>query len=1197
MGKTSILFPTKTEKKRPMTRIAGVLLALLFISSSVFSQESEKQITIEFNGEKLASIFERIEKESGYRIIFNYEDIARYESSGIAKSKPISEVLRLVIGNKPLTFSIEGKFITIALVQERAVLPIRKKRCELNGIVVDEHKQPLPGAHIAVAGTNLVTSTQQDGIFRLSVDNQQTSYILKVSYLGMLPQEVKVSIEFGSEEKSIPMIILKEDEGMLGEIVVTGYQVMSRRESASAITSIKAQDVLTPNAMGIDQMLQGKVPGMMVMTQSGEPSSTPAIRIRGNSTINGSKTPVWVVDGIIMSDAVPFTSSDLNSPDAAYLIGNGISGISPQDIESIDILKDAAATAIYGVKAANGVIVVTTKKGKVSRPVISYTGDLTINTRPAYSQFDMMNSQERIRLSKEIYDERLEYPRMPMGESFEGALQRLLSKQITQEQFAQLVRKYETINTDWFDELFRTTVTQNHSLSANGGTERMKYYASLAYNSSPGIALKSKSERFTALAKVSVQINKRIDAELKIDVSSQNNDGYHTSVNPFRYAYGTSRAVSHYDEEGNYYYYSRQRLNPVSYNILNELNQTGQVSKTNRFGGTLKLRARLFKGITYEGVFSLGQSNNRLTSWATDRSYVVGNIRGYDYGAYTPEQDKYKLSPLPFGGTYADTHTNARSYTIRNTLNYISRFNDKHDINLFAGVEVRSEKYTGLSTDAYGWNPKYGNTFSPVMTDAYLSYIKAGRFLPRLQDRITQVASYFGTFSYTFDDRYVINANIRSDGSNKFGSNPKYRWLPTWSVAGKWSLSNEAFIKELRFINELHLRGSYGIQGNIHDDSSPYLIVKMERNNTISGLTEGSIYHLPNPDLRWEKTRSYNFGMDAKFFDRRLGITLDYYRKYTSDLITDMRVSPITGKSSMLMNVGTARNKGFEGSVSADLIRTKKFDWNLSLNFSRNINEIEYAFNSALSETEVLQQMLYGNVATIGQPLGTIYSFKYEGLSAENGYPLFLAADGRKVHEGDYQAMAYVPSGSIYPDISGGFDTRFTYKKNLTLSLGFSYQLGGVKRLPAIYEEADKAFDPISNVPRDYINRWRKPGDELHTDIPALYDKSRAKNFPETLLALYDTGTSRDLSMPALYDKSDLRIAKSDFIRLRTIQVSYRLPSTWLAPLQISSLTVRAQANNLKTWASKAWKGLDPETPYANMPVKPSYSFGVNVSF
>lgn len=1077
---------------------------------------------------------------------------------------------------------------------------IKASLCRVEGIVTDSQREPLPGAHIIAEGEKYGGSTTSvEGKYMLVLKTGK-EHTLIVSYLGMKAQTIKVNLPKGQTIYKMRSIVMQEDNETLDEVVVTGYQTMSKRELASAIVSVKAEDVITPNAMSIDQMLQGKIPGMTVMMQSGEPSSTPNIRIRGNSTINGSKAPIWVVDGVIMSDPVPFTASDINSPDAAYLIGNGIAGISPQDIESINVLKDASATAIYGVKAANGVIVITTKRGKSGRPIVTYDATMNINVRPTYGDYDLMNSQERVQFSQDIYDARLQYPRIPMSESYEGALRKLFNKQISQEEFGQLVRKYETMNTNWFKELFRTAVSQNHNISVNGGTGNVRYYTSLSYNNTPGIAMKSKSERFTGLGKLYVKINKIFDAELKLDMSTSTNNGYSSGVNPYNYAYNTSRAFSPYDEDGDYYYYNRENTQePLYYNIFNELEQTGQKNTTNKFGGVFNLNAHILKGLTYTGTVSYYRSDSRLTEWATDRSYDVAYKRQYAYGAYNSEDNKFQLSELPQGGTYRTNHNSNRSYTVRNTLNYLERFNDKHDVNILAGVEIRSDKYQGFGTYNYGWDPLYGQSFSPVYTEKYINLVKAGRFNPTIIDKITQVASFFGSASYTYRDRYVFNANVRSDGSNKFGSNPEYRWLPTWSFAGKWIISNESFMRKIHWIDHLSVRASYGIQGNIHEDATPNLIARMGKIDEFSGIRIGSIYRLPNPDLRWEKTRSYNIGIDAQLLDGRLNFTFDYYHKRTSDLITDMRVSPVTGRTYITMNSGRAINKGLEGSVSADLIRSRNWDWNLSFNFSHNTNEIQYAHDATLSGVELYASMVAGTVASVGQPLGTIYSFKFEGLNHDTGYPTFLTTDNRRVYQGDYQAMVLVPSGSIYPDLSGGFDTRITFKKNLTLSIGFSYQFGAVKRLPSIYRENTKAFNPEYNVTREFINRWKKPGDEIYTHIPAIYDDNVSNGFPDEMLGLYDMeGNYCDVNMANMYDQSDIRVAKSDFLRLRSLVLSYRVPDKWLNKASISNLTLRLQANNLKTWASKEWKGLDPEyATSANMPLMSSYSIGASIMF
>ena len=421
-------------------------------------QQSEKRISLEFKNERLADAFKKIEAASGYKFIFNYEDIFVYGVTGIIKNKTVTETLDEVIGKKPLVYKINGKFITIALKPGSPEAAAKARLCQLDGVVIDENKQPLPGAHVIIEGTKWVTTTDINGAYSFLIEND-ASYTIRISYLGMEMKQVKVTVEKGIANKKVSPIMLKESDATLNEVVITGYQVMNRRESASAVSSIKAADIMVQGVGSIDQMLQGTIPGMAVMNTSGEPSATPRIRIRGNATINGNKSPVWVVDGVILEQDVPFTASDINSEDAEYLIGNAISGVNPQDIESITVLKDASATAIYGVKAANGVIVVTTKKGKAGRPIITYNGNMTVNTRPSYSNYHLMNSQERVAFSKQLVDAGYTFGRVPYGPTYEASYEALMNKDITLDEFKTQVSDMQVRNTDWFDHLFRNSIT------------------------------------------------------------------------------------------------------------------------------------------------------------------------------------------------------------------------------------------------------------------------------------------------------------------------------------------------------------------------------------------------------------------------------------------------------------------------------------------------------------------------------------------------------------------------------------------------------------------------------------------------------------------------------------------------------------------------------------------------------------------
>ena len=367
-------------------------------------------------------------------------------------------------------------------------------------------------------------------------------------------------------------------------------------------------------------------------------------------------------------------------------------------------------------------------------------------------------------------------------------------------------------------------------------------------------------------------MGKYVNFMAKIDFSTTKNEGY-SVVNPFSYAYNTSRTVQPYEENGKYHFYKKD--SKYLYNVLNELAETGKESKSNDFNALLNLNVKLYDGLSYQGTFSYHNSSTNQRDWKTEESSSVASIRTYDYKQYDENDDEYWKSPLPYGGVLEQGNTVKTGYTVRNGLSYVKVLADVHDMNIIVGSELRGTKYEGVRSTGYGWTPTYGERFMPVHTDNFVNnYID--RMLPTNTNSISRVASFFGSATYTYNNRYVMNFNIRSDGANKFGSNPKYRWLPTWSIAGKWLLTNEGFMA--RFAQNGHfvsVRGSYGIQGNIHDDATPNLILEVGDRNTTSNLEQSTIYRLPNPDLRWEKTTSWNVAADFSFWNGRLsGLSL-----------------------------------------------------------------------------------------------------------------------------------------------------------------------------------------------------------------------------------------------------------------------------------------------------------------------------------
>lgn len=1137
-------------------------------SASTFAQ----RIQLNARNQPVKTVLQQIEEQSGYSFIYDSKILANGRSINLdLDAENIDKALAKLAAQLNVDYSIVNK--TVTLTKAKAT----QENITVNGKILLKESEgvtpyPQAGVNILIKGSGKVITTNAQGEFSLTVP---ANSILEISFVGYERVEMRAA-----DLQKNPMVTLDNNANMLDEVVTTGYQKFNKRELASSIVSIKAKDVVVAGAMSIDQMLQGKVAGMSVQFTSGEPSAAPKIRIRGTSTINGNKAPIWVIDGVIQETAMPFNASDVNSPDAAYLIGSSVAGLNPQDILTIDVLKDASATAIYGVKAANGVIVISTKNGERGRPRISFNTGLTVNEKPSYNKMNLMNSQERIQLSKEITDAGLQYKRSPKDLGYEGLLMRLYNKEITHEEFVSGAKRLETMNTDWYDLLFRNSLSQDYTLSVSGANEDTDYYVSLGYNNSLGAAIGSSSDRLTSMVKVGTRFSDNFKIGVKLNGSKGKNEGFF-GVNPNDYAYKTARTISPYDDNGDLFYYNLGTSNRVtSFNILNELEETKSIGNTESFGANLDLDWKIKEYLTFRSLVAYNIANAKSKGYATENSYHIADIRGYDVGAVVPLSDEELDSRLPYGGQLNLSTNTATSLTVRNSLDFTKLFGERHHVNIFAGQEIRVNGNNGYGNTSFGYDNEGGERFTPpTLTDNYIKYLYD--ISPTITDREARFTSWFATGSYTLDSKYILNGNIRWDGSNKLGQNPKYQYLPVWSLAGKWIISNEQFLKDNSILSFLGLRGSYGIQGNIHDDSSPELIVRYSGRDDISKLKYSNVYRLPNPDLRWEKTKSVNAALEFGFLDGRISGVLEYYNKRGHDLIISKQVSQATGRSYVSINSGIMENKGVEATLSMDLIRKGDWKWNMTMNGAYNKNTI---IESQIPETNfdlLANDMLTGNITTQGASVGTFYSYQMTGLSPQNGYPLFMNKEGKAVYGINAETGALVPSGNFNPDVVGGLDSRVSYK-GFQATVGLSFGLGSSARLPALYRQLNSVFNPIENVTRELNDRWQNPGDELYTNIPAFFDYRNAGD---------------SFSFQRYYDQSDVRVAKTDFMRLRNVSIGYSVPSDLLRRYNVQGLSFRLQGNNLYTWARKEWHNLDPETPSANIPILPSYSFSLNLTF
>ena len=1070
--------------------------------------------------------------------------------------------------------SIRTLLTALALVCGLSLSAQNQAMKTVSGTVLEEDGQPALGVTVMVKGTTIGMVTDHNGTFSLRVPDKPGQTIV-FSCIGKVTQERPLN-------RDTYHITLKDDSEMLTAAVVnTGYQKMDRRMSASAISSISGEDVIQNNAISIDNMLQGKVPGLMVLGSTSTPGAATKIRIRGTSTISGNREPLWVVDGVILDDPVNHSTEELNDLDNVNLIGNAISGLNPIDIESIDVLKDASATAIYGVRAANGVIVVTTKKGRTGTPRVNYSGSVTVTERPSYNRLQRMNFKDRVDVSREIEEKGLVYRFVPARVGYEGLLYDLYDRNIDYDTFRERVADMEVLNTDWFDALYHNSVSQRHNVSISGGTNTLNYYVSGSFNKENANVKGTGVTSYNVMAKTQARFRDNLVGTFQVRANTSTKDYLHSSISPYGYAFNTSRAIPLYNADGSLAFYNKSQGNQsqLTYNVLNEIEHSGQLVNNDgaNFNGNIEWTA--FTGFRLTGTLAMNVSSTTQKSWFDDHTYAAARMRMLPLGVPFPTNDvtepfRASQCTLPYGGELRSSNNRNFGYTARFQADYNKLFAGKHNTTLAAGTEARSSRYTGLSSVQWGYLPDRGEKFVQINPSEWPAYRDMVLQNPDVvTNHLSNYLSFYGIASYAYRSRYILNANVRADGSNKFGQDKSTRFLPIWSVSARWNIMNEPFFKNVMWMNELAIRASYGIQGNVSDDQTPNMIIKMGSLEPYSGDYVSEISKLPNRYLKWEKTNSFDVALDFSFLDNRLGGTVEYYYKTGHDQIVSTAVSPTTGTSSMSLNVGDVMNKGYEFILNAVPVRTKDFRWSLSLNSARNINRItrggaktEYTWNNYVNGTAVLE----------GYALNSFFAYKYNGLN-ENGLPTFKDTDEPEdITREEMLERVLEYAGNRIPLMQGGFSTNFTWK-NFTLGMFFSYQLGSKGRLNFLYNNSGQYLpNPEQNMSSEFVDRWRQPGDEAKTDIPAL-STNNLNMVPSGLGANRNRKYEIANNGWQMYNQSDLRVVNTDFLRLRSAYLRYTLPKEACKALHVQYANVRLEGYNLFLLASKDLKGQDPE--------------------
>lgn len=1077
---------------------------------------------------------------------------------------------------------------------------------QVQGVVISsEDNMPLIGASVYIKAEDLskdgnsptITGviTDIDGKFNISVPEGVTR--LFCSYVGHEVQELKLVP--GKDQYEITLFPSAQ---MLDAVVVTGYQTVERRKLTAAVGKLNISDETIGAVKSIDQALAGQIAGLSVTSTSGAPGAPAKIRIRGTSSLNGTQDPLWVLDGIPLEGTDVPQSNVLN--DVSNIQQSSIAGLNPADIENITVLKDAAATAIYGARAANGVIVITTKKGKVGKPVINFSSKFTYMPTLSTNRLNMLNSQEKVDLELELLRSNFAYgdnkggvSKIISGYGLTDAYKKGGWSALTPEAQTDISRLRNT-ETGWGDILFRDAFNQEYSLSLSGGNERVTYYTSIGYYQENGNVKGVGLDRLNIVAKTSYKVNRMLKFGVSLFVNRRNNKTYLTDtyglVNPVYYSRKANPYYQPFDANGNYVYDFDVQNNSdtdLGFNIFEERKNTSNEETINALSSIFDAELRFNDKLKFTTQLGLQLDKASKEQIADKESFSMRIIRkNSKYWDSASQSNKYFI---PDGGVHKAYENTNSQITWKAMGEYRDSFNDIHELEVMVGTELRKTWYETLFSAGYGFDRQTLTTKPVVFPDE-----DRARQFPLHQKTYKENAyvSFFSTASYSLMNRYTFGGSIRFDGSDLFGVDKKYRYLPLYSVSGLWRLSNEPFMQGTRkWMDNLAFRVSYGIQGNIDKNTSPFLLGKYIVDNILPGGSEHmiDINSAPNKKLRWEKTQSVNVGLDFSVLNQALNLSVDYYYRKGTDLIGKQMLPLETGFVSTNINWASMVNKGVEVSLSTRNVATKNFSWYTNLNFAYNNNKV---LREAIPEAQTIP-------GREGYPVDAIFAIKTAGLD-EEGYPLFYDKEGKKVtlkelyRLQDPFGLGFTVNSDVTPaeersfysyigsqdtPYTGGLINTFSYK-NWELTANLSFNLGGYVRTTPSYNFIN--FDRGQNVNSDILDRWTPENTDGR--LPALItSEKRADEY-----YWYDQKSE-------IYKNLDIWVKKLNYFRLQNLRLGYRLPEKMTKSLGMGSASVAIEGRNLLVFGSSYKNFLDPESmynPYAP-PIPKSITFSLNLNF
>ena len=1135
-----------------------LIMGLTSVYGNAFSQ---LKVNLTVHNATLQEVFEQLTETTDYRFVYSSDLLNKTQKITCDfQNESIESVLAECLEGTNLWYRVEDNIVVISPKFQRPYTPVEE--ITINGKVVDENNQPLPGVAVLLKGTTIGVATDVNGNFQLTIPKQE-SLTLVFSFVGMKTQERIVR-----DEKSIT-VIMEEETKMIDEVVVTGVQTIEKGRATGSFTLINQEDMKAVYSMSLSEKLEGQVPGLYLNKDN-------EMVIRGVSTLNANTKPLIVVDGF------PMESSELN--------------LNPNDIEQVTVLKDAASASIWGIRAANGVVVVTTKRGSQNKGLqVSYSGNVTYGSQASLDDLHILNSHEYARLDFESALVQGVSEQAYIGHTeIEDIVYKYDHSEISLEEAYAEVDEIGSFNNrkQIEDNFYRHPFTQQHNLSIQAGGERNAMYISLSYDQNKDTEVGNEYNKYNLLFNNDIFLRKNFTVSLGVrgiyqaikrnaeDVTEY--EPYKRILNDDGTYYNERNGISDLWKES----FLALGMKNWDKNILRDMRMNDKKTKNYNVSTSLKLTWKPIEQLELSSQGNYEFGNSEAIDWYSEDHYYTRSLVNQFTQVEVVDDRPVSIiaNHLPTSGGIRDiTNEHTISYSVRNMITYSDQKGD-FDYKVMVGNEFYSLEGNTYSDRLWGYDPELLTSQSINLSELQsgvpgyygTSYTLNLTYAPSTTETLERYTSYFGTASVTWRERYDLFGSIRLDQTNLLTNASEFRNNPSWSVGAKWNIAREDFLKA-DWVNELGLRLSYGLTGNIDKTTGPDIVATAESDYT-TNMSYLNVTNPSNPELGWEKTYSWNVGADAMLWNGRLNVTADFYAKKSKNLLANVEIDPTIGWASVYRNSAEVVNRGIDLTLSGTLI-DRAVTWDATLQFSYNKNKV-----TDLNYTPTINAVFQGSPLT-GQPVGYIAVNRYGGLD-EYGDPTFLYEDGGEPQSYLDLDMLTIDDlkfvGRTEPPVFGSLTSSLRWR-DFTLSLMVNYKFGHKMRLPS-------PIPMMFGLKTEWYSeqyRWVEGQDNSDKWVPK-----------------HSTALFQDINRTNCLIRSDKLIDNADMIQLKSISLEYDF-SRLLNKIKIRGGTLRVSGENLGYWVANDWK-LNPDqvsyTAYDGAvlsldPLKPRMVVSLNLNF